>query len=441
MARHSLPIEAPAERAAAHALNALISVADRDGPASAGRAPAKLPLAGLDLVVKDNIDVAGFPTTAGTPALAGHRPRQDAAAVRLLKQAGAVVVAKANLHELALGGTSINPTFGTVINPYSPDHTAGGSSGGSAAAVAVGMVDVALGTDTAGSSRMPASCCGVVGFRPSLGRYPADGVVPISLNRDTVGLLARRVEHVIKIDRVLAPPERPTLASSRPPRLAIPSALAQAGVSAPIRSVFEKAVRRLQAAGIQLHWFSPPIDPEALWATHAANIEFDMPRHLETYLLKSGSGIRLPDLIDQVADPIVRSRLQHMVSLDGAFALGQQQTALGSMYRLRRFADDYLALHDCDALFYPAVVIAAPRIGEESAVAMGNDRAPPSKRLMRNTLLASLAGLPSLCLPMGVAEDGLPVGALLEGRFGADAELLDLGLGLEAILEEEGRQG
>jgi len=202
---------------AAQALNAMIwSIPSSASIGQTGRGASR-PLAGMPIVVKDNIDVAGLATTAGSPGLTGNQARHDAPIIRQLKDAGAIVVGKTNLHELALGATSINPTFGTVLNPSNPRFTAGGSSGGSAAAVAVGAALLGVGTDTAGSSRVPASCCGIVGFRPSYDRYPVEGIVPISWNRDTVGLLARDVEVIIKVDGVLAVASQPHQGSARKP--------------------------------------------------------------------------------------------------------------------------------------------------------------------------------------------------------------------------------
>lgn len=158
------------------------------------------PLAGIPIGVKDNIDVAGFATTGGSPALKDYRPGADAPAVTALRQAGAILCCKLNMHELAFGVTTDNATFGRVFNPFDNDRTAGGSSGGSGAAVARGIVPVALGTDTGGSVRIPASFCGVAGFRPSTGRYPTGGVLPLSQMRDTIGVIAATVADLCEVD-------------------------------------------------------------------------------------------------------------------------------------------------------------------------------------------------------------------------------------------------
>jgi Asp-tRNA(Asn)/Glu-tRNA(Gln) amidotransferase A subunit family amidase len=175
-------VEAALQRAQEIAeLNAFVTLADV--PASG----AEGPLAGVPIAVKDSIHVAGFPCTGGTPALRNWRPASDAPIVTILRKAGAVVVGKTGMHELSAGITSNNPAYGAVRNPHDPRLIAGGSSGGSAVAVAAGVVPVALGADTAGSLRIPAALCGCVGFRPTPGRYPNEGVIPLSATRDTVG--------------------------------------------------------------------------------------------------------------------------------------------------------------------------------------------------------------------------------------------------------------
>ncbi|MCZ2820713.1 amidase family protein [Modestobacter sp. VKM Ac-2977] len=150
-------------------------------------------LAGVPLAVKDNLDTRDLPTTGGTPALRDSRPGRDHHAVARLRAAGAAVLGKTNLHELAFGITSNNAAFGPVRNPHDPARSAGGSSGGSAVAVATGVVPIALGTNTGGSLRVPAAHCGVVGWRPTTGRWGTGRTVPISRTRDTAGVLATSV--------------------------------------------------------------------------------------------------------------------------------------------------------------------------------------------------------------------------------------------------------
>jgi aspartyl-tRNA(Asn)/glutamyl-tRNA(Gln) amidotransferase subunit A len=177
--------------------------ARRHPSATPAAPPAALPLAGVPLAVKDLFDTAGVLTTAGSSILAGNVPDSTAPAVAILEAAGAIVVGKTNLHEFAWGVTSQNPHYGTVANPALPGRVAGGSSGGSAAALADHQATIALGTDTGGSIRIPSACCGTVGFKPAFGTVTARGVFPLSPSFDTVGPMARSVADVALLDAVL----------------------------------------------------------------------------------------------------------------------------------------------------------------------------------------------------------------------------------------------
>jgi Asp-tRNA(Asn)/Glu-tRNA(Gln) amidotransferase A subunit family amidase len=210
---------------------------------------------GLRLAVKDLIDTAGIRTTYGSRIYADHVPDRTATAVERLVAAGAVVTAKTNLHEFAWGVTSQNPWYGTVQNPAHPGRTTGGSSGGNAAALAAGLADVALGTDTGGSIRLPATCCGIVGLKPSWGRVPVDGVFPLCPTFDTVGPMARTVREAAAMWSVLAdaPLPEPRLAGltvgllHRPPSVGGPAQPASDAVDAYAARLEELGVRVVEA--------------------------------------------------------------------------------------------------------------------------------------------------------------------------------------------------
>ena len=185
-------------------LNAFITAPGEALLAAAAAADRASPLAGVPIAVKDNIDTADAITTAGAPGLIDWRPQRDADVVVKLRRAGGLVAGKANMHELAGGMTSANATFGAVANPYARQAHSGGSSGGSAAAVAARIVPAALGSDTGGSVLNPAAMCGIWGLRPTVGRVSQRGVVPLSHSRDTVGWLARAPEDLILMDQIHA---------------------------------------------------------------------------------------------------------------------------------------------------------------------------------------------------------------------------------------------
>jgi Asp-tRNA(Asn)/Glu-tRNA(Gln) amidotransferase A subunit family amidase len=236
-------------------------------------APRPGPLQGKRLVVKDLIDVAGVRTTYGSRIYADHVPSTTATAVERLVAAGAVVTAKANLHEFAWGVTSQNPWYGTVQNPRLPGRMAGGSSGGNAAALAAGMCDLGLGTDTGCSIRLPASCCGVVGLKPSWGRIPVDGVYPLCATFDTVGPMARSVADVALMWSVLTgePVPDPRLAGLRIGLLTQPPSVG--GAAPPPNDAATAYVDRLEELGatvVDARIPDPPADTWPLFFHEAA---------------------------------------------------------------------------------------------------------------------------------------------------------------------------
>ncbi|MES1161464.1 MAG: amidase family protein, partial [Rhizobacter sp.] len=206
--------DAPALRRAATALD--------NGPRPV---PGRQPLFGVPLVFKDNIDVAGMPTTAGSPWMADHVPRLHAGVTQRLLDAGALVLGKSNLHEWSQGVTGHNHAYGPARNPHDPSRIAGGSSGGNAVVLATRAAPAAIGTDTGGSVRVPAALCGLVGFRPTIGRWPGDGLVPISPTFDTAGAMARSVADCWLLDgAVTGGPVCGAAASLRGLRLGVPEA-------------------------------------------------------------------------------------------------------------------------------------------------------------------------------------------------------------------------
>jgi Asp-tRNA(Asn)/Glu-tRNA(Gln) amidotransferase A subunit family amidase len=223
------------------------------------------PLSGRRLLVKDLIDTAGIRTTYGSRIHSDHIPAETASAVRRLVDAGAVLVGKANLHEFAWGVTSQNPWYGTVQNPSRPGRTAGGSSGGNAAALAAGLCDLGLATDTGCSIRLPASCCGVVGLKPSWGRIPTDGVFPLCPTFDTVGPMARTVADVAAAWAVLAGERVPV------PRLRglkvglLTRAPSVGGPGLPSNRAAEQYVGRLEALGARVVEAEIPEPPDDTW--------------------------------------------------------------------------------------------------------------------------------------------------------------------------------
>jgi indoleacetamide hydrolase len=390
------------------------------------------PLAGVPIVIKDNIDVVGFATTAGCPAFQDVRPTTDAPLVTLLRNAGASIVGKANMHELAAGVTSDNGAFGPVRNPHSPAHVAGGSSGGSAAAVAADLVDLAVATDTGGSSRIPASFCGVVGFRPSTGRWPAAGVTPISPTRDTPGACARSVAWIDVADQIatsksdpLAPVDVATL------RLGIPRAYFWNPLDDAVAAVCEAALDRLRDAGVTL------VDVDL---TEYGRLDaecgfpialFELNVHLTEWMAARGLGT-LPELQPNLGSPDVAGLIAMLVAEpvpEHAYRWAIDE----ALPRMRQLVKDAMGSHRLDAIAFPTSPVLPPLVGFPDTVELDGQPVPLFPTITRNTGPASIIGAPGISLPCGWAN-GLPVGLEFDGAIGTDRHLLALGAAVETIV-------
>jgi len=395
-------------------------------------------LHGLPIVVKDNIDVAGLPCTAGSPALAGHRPAMDAACVEPLRGAGALVLGKSNLHEFALGVTSGNAAYGAVRNPHAPERIAGGSSGGTAAAIAARLAPAGLGTDTGGSIRIPAALCGVVGFRPSTGRWPSRGVVPISVpSRDTAAPMARSVADCALLDAVVcgADPSLPTVAL-RGLRLGVPREF-WAPLHGGLAAQLDGALGALSAAGVDLVPLSMAADLDAVGDVALVIAMAENLPSLRAYFADHGLPFDLHRLAASIASPDVRALFDHLAQSGGPDAAAYANALAEVRDRLQPAWAHAYAARRLDALVLPTTPLPAARIGEDTELQMNGRRWPTFDSYVRHCVPASILGLPSISLPAGcVAEQGalLPVGLMLDGPPGSDRRLLAIAAALQPLL-------
>jgi len=402
-------------------------------------------LAGLPIVVKDNINTAELPTSGGTPALQHARPTANAPSLQKLLDAGAIIIGKTNMHELAFGITSSNlaPFAGAVKNPYDPTRIPGGSSGGTAAAIAARVVSCGLGSDTGGSTRVPAALTGTVGLRPSVGNggaerryHDADSVVPISHTRDTVGPMGRRVADVALLDSVITGTALATPEPLHGKRLGIPSSF-WSGLDRDVEAVARAARARLADAGVVL----VDADLAGLFGQNA-KVSFPVALHepiadIPAYLRASGiTGITLADIAGGIASPDVKGAFEAIAAdvFGAAYddAIHVQRPALQRIYAAY-FRDNAL-----DGVLFPTTIAAAPAIDAEKGSGEmsvnGGAPAPTFDTLIRNTDPGSNAGLPGLSLFAGMTPGGLPVGLEIDGPVGSDATVLGLGLSIEAVL-------
>ncbi|MBS0393742.1 MAG: indoleacetamide hydrolase [Proteobacteria bacterium] len=410
----------------------LAAAREADRARAAGRIGA---LHGLPIAVKDNIDVAGRVTTAGTPALRHHVARASAPVVAALLEAGALVFGKANMHELADGITNNNAAFGAARNPYAPDRIPGGSSGGTAVAVAARLCPAGLGTDTGGSVRIPAALCGIVGLRPSAGRYPSAGIVPISHTRDTAGPLARTVADVALLDAVIAGPPRALAAVGlRGVRIGVPRDPYFADLDRGVAAVIEAALARLSAAGCVLVEADLP-GLGASYAAAGAISYYEQRRDLDAYLESAGLGLTTREVAASIASPDVRAIYQRDVLGEAAVPVNAYREAMDvHRPRLQALYRDYFRDHRVAAIALPTTVLPAQPIGADAMVELNGREVPTFATFLRNTRIMTLAGIPGLSVPAGSAPGGLPVGLELDAPEGADRELLALGLAVEATL-------
>ncbi len=417
-------------------MGAMIYIADPDAVIQTAKSSSdSQPLRQLPLVVKDNVDVAGMPTTSGSPVLTGHVPRRSAEAVARLQRAGAIVLGKTNLHELCFGITSNNAAHGPVRNPYARDRISGGSSGGTAAAIAAGLAPAGIGTDTGGSLRIPAALCGVVGFRPTTGRWPSAGVVTISSTRDTIGPMAQTVVDCALLDAVVCGE-----ALDLPPvtlkglRIGVPRPLFWATLEPSMAHAAENALSALAAAGVELVDCDVGIDDADCTQAGMVVALYEALPCLKKYTTSHGLAFDPTQIVPKIASPDVRGIFQLLVSADApgdaayAKAINEQRPALRQAYA------DCFARHNLQALVFPTTPLPAALIGEDDTVWLQGQRVPTFPTYTRNIGPGSFAGIPGISLPMGLNADGLPLGLALDGPLGSDRSLLAIARAIECVL-------
>ncbi len=347
------------------------------------------PGGGVPLAVKDLFDTAGLTTTYGSAIFAEHVPRETAEAVRRLEQAGYANVGKTNLHEFAYGTTSENPHYGNVPNPIAPGRIAGGSSGGSAAALAAGLADAALGSDTGGSIRIPAACCGVVGFKPTHGLVPLEGCFPLAPSLDHAGPMARSVEECARMTAALAPGFEP------------------------------RALESLEEVTVAVAW-TDRADPLVRERVEAAAARFPRRRAADLSLGEEARTVFMREVAD-----VHRELYAENADLYGANVAAKLELCLqvtdseydAGLRGRERYRQEAAELFDqVDLLVTPTLPFVAPPAGQDERELRG--------RLTLFTWPFNVLGAPAIALPCGPAEDGLPASVQIVGRPGADALVL-----------------
>jgi aspartyl-tRNA(Asn)/glutamyl-tRNA(Gln) amidotransferase subunit A len=391
---------------------------DADREINAGR--YRGPLHGVPISVKDLFDVAGTPTSAASKVRTGHVATHDAVAVARLREAGAIIVGKTNLHEFALGPTNEDSAFGPTRHPLDPTRLPGGSSGGSAASVVAGMAFASVGTDTGGSVRIPAAACGLVGLKPALGDIPTGGVVPLSTTMDHVGPLSRSVADAALLYDVMrglepAPPEPCPPAGLR---FGIPRDYFLSLLDPQVAAAFDRFCALLSASGAVL---------EDVRIPHARDIA-PVYSHI---VLSEAAALHAKTLDTRPEDytPNVRARLElgrYILAEDYVRALRGRDVLIGEVDAV---------ISDREGLLLPTIPIPAPKLGA-ATVTLGGSEEPVRNVLLKLTQLFNLTGHPAITVPCGATTEGLPIGVqLVGGRMAGTGAILQIAAGFERLLE------
>ncbi len=398
-------------------LNAFITVMAESALAEARAAEKEIlrgewrgPLHGIPIAIKDLIDTAGTRTTAASALYQNRVPVEDAEVVRRLRQAGAVILGKNNLHEFAYGASSLVSFFGDVHNPWNTSHIAGGSSGGSAAAVAAGLCYAAIGTDTAGSIRLPAALCGCVGIKPTYGRVSTRGVIPLSWSLDHVGPIAATVADAALVLQAIAGYDPLDFHSADVPICDYVSA----------SSTSPGAEMKMLRIGIPRPYFYDDLDAEVCAAVEQAltvirtlvaeirEIQIEIPadrvvQNAESYAIHADDVSRTPELYQ--AETV--RRIRNGENISAAEYIRRRQ----DLDRERRRAQDIFA--EVDLLVTPTTRIPAPAIADLKKYPEA--LRPAEITLLRNTRPFNVWGLPAISLPCGFTKSGLPIGLQIAG--------------------------
>ena len=420
------------------ALNAFITVTAESALAEARAAQEEIargqwrgPFHGIPVALKDLIDTAGGRTTAASRLFENRIPFSDAEVVERLRRAGAVILGKNNLHEFAYGGSSLVSFFGDVHNPRNESHIAGGSSGGSAAAVAAGLCYAAIGTDTAGSIREPAALCGCVGLKATYGRVSARGVIPLSWSLDHVGPLAATVADAALLLQAITGYDALDVCSANVPVADYVSALRKGTrnlrIGIPREFFFDNLDNDVGPAVEQAITVIRPLVAE----TREINLDVPMDRAVqaaESFTYHAGNVAQTPDLYQ----PETLRRIRSGENISAAEYIQRRR----ELDEQRRRAQHFFA--DVDLLVTPTTPIPAPAIAE-----LKRDPAalrPAELTLLRNTRPFNVWGLPAISVPCGFTKAGLPIGLQIAGQHWREDVVLSLAYAYEQAAEVRNRR-
>jgi aspartyl-tRNA(Asn)/glutamyl-tRNA(Gln) amidotransferase subunit A len=394
------------------------------------------PLHGIPLAIKDNLETAGLLTTGGSRVLSVNVPQQDATVVARLKAAGAIILGKTNLHEFAFGVTGNNPHYGATRNPHDRSRIAGGSSGGSAAAVAARLCAGAIGTETGASIRVPAALCGVVGLKPTRGRVGRGGLIMLSDTCDVIGALTNTVEDAALILSVIAGADEndpdaadipvPDYTSTNGDFTAVRVGLDRENFfqnnDVDVTRAMYKVIQNLANSGAKM--IDVHIDGVSEANAAAATIvQVEQAHLLGKYLRGLPQPLALAEILPNLGDD-VKTTLRLQIGANAHPTPGYIYLDAARTFRDRLRANALAALDEVDVLALPTSPLPAAPIGDDETTLLNGLPVDTFATYTRYTSWASIAGLPAITVPAGRTENGLPVGVQFVGRPWEEAKLL-----------------
>ncbi|WP_330243191.1 MULTISPECIES: amidase family protein [unclassified Streptomyces] len=415
----------------------LAAARDADKARAAG---SSAPLLGVPIGVKDSYATRGVRTTLGVETLDSFVPAEDADVVGAIKDAGGHVFGKINLVEMSFGLTGDNSRYGQVKNPYGPEHVPGGSSSGSGASVAARIVPAALGGDTVGSIRVPASLCGVVGFKPTTGRWPRGGVAPVSHTLDTTGILARSVEDAALIDQIVTKDVAVPLSDHpglQEAKFAYAPRQYMELIDPETEAHFKDALLRLQDAGAEVVEIDLGEDFSQLADRLTWNLFFrEAMESVTDFLRRNNFPVSFNEIYGGLK-PELKEIWGHLVLPSGQGYISQEayETTLSvDRPELQRRLGKVFTHSGFDALLFPTTPCPAPTIEHRSRFTVAGEEVD-DRFLAKNTVPTSGAGLPGISIPIGLTGHGLPIGLEIDAAHGHDRALLDLARRVESVFD------
>ena len=429
-------------------LNSFLSIEREHAEMRVGQISDGARLNGLAVAVKDNICTKGLQTTCGSRILHNYRAQYDATAIGRLNEAGAIIVGKTNMDEFAMGSSNESSAFGPVKNPWDTTRVPGGSSGGSAVAVASGVVRAALGSETGGSVRQPASLCGIVGFKPTYGRISRYGLVAFASSLDNIGIFGQTVKDVADVLGVIAGRDEMDSTSADVPvpdcaatldkdiagkKIGIPRALFGDGLDDEVRDAVERSIDNFRSLGVEI------VDVELPYAKFGIAVYYIIATAEASSNLARYDGVRygfraeetaaLREMYSKTREEGFGAEVKRRIML-GTYVLssGYYDAYYSKAQKVRALVkrDYQKAFASCDAILTPTSPSVAFKIGEKSD--------DPLAMYLNDvyTVSANLAGVPGISIPAGLSADGLPIGTQLIGNFWSEPGLLNLAHRYEA---------